>query len=354
MKFFDALFHKTPPTPPQVAKPAPLPDVTVENHFEVKDGVLCQSAETLEEFHANQAAFSAAGNLLGRIQRTEGLKQLDGSKQDFDNRPGHVVLLDEGFEWHSDTKALFQETPGQKVEVDGDTIKILLKEAAHSYQKNSSATWNTKTGEFTYRRDVAAGGGEPSAEADELPETGSGTFKISADGKVEAPGARSLAEARDAAPQREMAQRAEALLDSYKTWSERAQKLDQGQQDVSPKPGSVVATNVSLEQLGITGDSTQPDPLLAVEQVIGEYHDETSPYTSYDVENSARRLRVGPTDSFDEYGTWNYRTELSGSKSDSELAVTLRSQHGTVETVKWNLADGTVQYRKQGSEEERY
>ena len=346
MKFLDAIFNRTPA--PQPVKAPPKPDVTVENHFQIQDGVMSQSADTLSEYQFNKSVMGDANKLFQEIQSTEQLKRKDTTKGDFDNRPGHVVLADEGFEWHPDTKTLFHEGSGKKVVGDGETITVVLN--SYSYTKNNTGIWDTKTGEFTYRRDMPASTSSDAPEQeDSVPELGSGTFQISADGKVAAPNAQSLAEAKTLAPQREMANRAEELIDSWKVWSEKGKSLDQSGADISKTAGTVVAPELTGQQL----DIAQNDPLLSITYSPSNYSDETPTYDSFDLEQSGGNLKVGASESFDNYGTWKYTTELSASKTDTQVNITLRNDE-LVETVQWNIQDGTVNYKKQGEERDDY
>lgn len=347
MKFLDAIFNRTPA--PQPVKAPPKPDVTVETHFQVQDGVMHQSAETLSEYQFNKSVMKDANKLFQEIQSTEQLKGEDGSKADFDARPGHVVLADEGFEWHPDTKALFHEAHGKKVVGDGETISVVMP-GFSSYTKNNTGIWNTSTGDFNFRRDFPATTDSGfTQEEDSLPEIGQGSFQISADGKVSAPNAQSLAEAKTLAPQREMAHRAEELIGSWKVWSEKGKGLDQTDGDFSKNVGTVVAPDLSGQELGIPDG----DPMLSTQRWVGEYHEESAPYTSFDVEVSDGKLKVGASDSWDDYQGVKYDTELSGSKTDSQVNITLRNNE-LVETVQWNIQDGTVNYKKEGRERDDY
>jgi hypothetical protein len=323
--------------------------VTVENHFQIQDGVMRQSADTLEEYQFNKSVMGNANELFQEIKSSERLKGRDGTKGDFDNRPGHVVLANEGFEWHPDTKTLFHEGSGKKVVGDGETITVVLNSYS-SYTKNNTGIWDAKTGEFTYRRDMPASTSTAAPEQEDgLPELGTGTFKISADGKVAAPNAQSLAEAKTLASQREMANRAEELIDSWKVWSEKGKGLDQTGADISKKSGTVLAPELTGQQLGIP----ENDPLLSTQHQVGEYHDETVNYESFDLEQSGGNLKVGASDSFEQYGVWKYGTELSASKTDTQVNITLRNDE-LVENVQWNIQDGTVRYNKEGRERDDY
>lgn len=326
------------PEPKSVPKAAPEL-VSGSQTFQVEDGKLSFEAKTLDEFYSKAEAKVGAQNLLDAMTYAEGLKQDDQNSLDLDKREGHLVLLEEKFEYHPESGYVHKSGDVQTAGDDRTVRTTQVKDGYHF--RDQQGVWDKENGTFEFQfktrpEDTWGGGGGKSLVAQ-------GEFKVSSAGEVELPSASSLEEAATVAPAHKNAQRAEELLEAGQFWLSTGQTFDQGTGDLNPAEGAVVAPGVSREELlakGLQGEMA----LSQAFEWIGERHDEEFEYQSFDLQARPGQALVMGSDNSQRRP---YGASLHTERDKNGLMVVLeRPEHSITEKAMWNFGDGTVKYEK--------
>lgn len=328
MKLFD-IFRSSRPQPQTApAKPQPKPKVEVQRDYRTTGGHLSIEAPTLDAYYAAKSDLYGAEDLFKDATSVESLKSKDNKASDFDSRDGHVVLLDQKFEYHADTGKFQGHGENTSVTGDADTVNV-----ESSDYKKERAVWDRKNDTFHYSySETPYEGSSPTRSllADEV-------FSISPDGKVTLPGATSLDEAKTVAPKRELAQRAEDLIQSATFWHDYGQKKDGVKgEDINPGEGAVVP-NLPLSNVEkyLGGNEV----MSKTHSTGGEFNDEEYPVTSLDLEATKNKVIVGNSDSPD--------THLEASFEPEQMQVGFHFPDARVEEqVTWSKQDQTVRIQR--------
>lgn len=331
MKLFD--FFRGPRTQPQTppAQPKEKPRVEMQRDFLTTGGHLSIEAPTLDAYYAAKSDMYDAKKLFADAQSVESLKSKDNKKSDFDSREGHVVLPDQKFEYHCDTGKFQGQRESTVVNGDADTVTM----ESWDY-KRDRAIWDRKNetfhysySEIQYDNADATSDATRSLVADEV-------FSISPDGKVTLPGATSLAEANEVAPKRELAQRAEDLIHAANLWHDFGQSKDGTKGDINPGEGAVVPELPRQNAEKVLGSEAVMSNAYTA---CGEFHDEESPITSFDLESNKNKVIVNNSDSPETH------LEATFAPSQTQVQFSFPDAH-VDEQVTWSKQNQTVRIQR--------
>lgn len=304
-----------------------------------KDNKLSLEATSLDEFYSTQRWRDDAQRLFNLASNAQSLKALDGTEQDFDQRPGHVIVPQENFQYNSDTGTfqLTKDRPHGYFEVNGETGQIAVTYHEKEYETappDYFATWNTSDNSFNYQCDVVE------SKYDVAWFTGTEypmgalveeqSFQVDASGRFQRPHASSLEEAKELLSSEFLArgQRAEELIQSATDWHHRAQALD-GELEVDLNPRAQVTVAAKL-YIADARSNEWDDPLLEWDP---------RPET-VDLESDPNKLFVA---------SYNYGdpVTLRASFQEGDMELTLRDfVKESTEKLTWSKTDGKVHYQK--------
>lgn len=171
-----------------------------------------------------------------RDNRIQELIQKDQSPADFDGREGHVVLPDSDFEYHGDLKSVKFPPSHGLPKRDGDIYTYSSDAGQAKYDTQ------TKHLHFLPNQTKQVEGTDFSSHTRTLQ---SADFRISDEGQITLPGATNLEDAKKLVEKRELAKKAQVVLDKANRLRESVNKrVDNREIDHDSRPGYAVADKI--------------------------------------------------------------------------------------------------------------
>lgn len=337
MSLFDAFRRK-----PEVITPPPIVSTTLRG--KVNDNKELEvEAKTLDEFTASVGTRGRAEKFLELAVEAQSKQALDGTAEDFDQRPGHVVAPGQNYEYHPDSGNFQYSHDDYHVTGGKDSISVTYGAQAADRQ-GQSAVWNLADGTLAYEQRAydyppsEDDGYEPpppnlNAPLGEL--HSEIRFQADGNGAYVPPQQSTLADAKALTNSEDYraARRAEELIASATTWHAQAQSMDGTAADQNSDPMATVLPNVSFDSL--------PHNLKDSDAVF--YAD--SAYSNVDLQSNSNSL-------FASSYQYNEPTAMAATFAENgNLDVTVRDfSSEKAEKVSWNKATGEVRYQQFGLE----
>ena len=324
-----------PAAEPQDTREPELPVEPGLHYVAVGDGPFSKSlqlkATTLEHLWSGEASRDEVQNAFERISwkvlreknRDNEIQELiaeDQSPSDFDGREGHVVIPDKNFEYHGDLESVKYPPSGGKPTREGNIFTDSTKAGLAKYDSES------KKFHFLPNQTKQI---EGTTFGDHSRTIQSSDFRITEEGAVILPTATNLEDAKKLVEKRELAEKAQWLLDYAEKVRETVDyRIDNRDGDHDSRPGHALADKI--DEYWFLRDNSLPH----------------MKHQTYSVEQGPNSVRLYE-DSYNKKPELILKAVSNGPVTDIEFAQ--NDGHESLH-VRWDKSTGTVSAEHRQSE----